>query len=412
MLKININIYLLIILCCSLCLGAEINLSNLIEIQNKTQQIPQTAEIVYVENKNDSSEPKLRPITSEMTPEQILWVENQNRIREINQKTMEEKTLLFDKMADMTMYKIKDLRDLKQIVEKYNISEDNFMNLNQDSTMLFDGEYSLIYSAEANNLHLDRITGGYSSFFKNSYLDPSRLFADYVKKRNLFEITEDGKKLVRLEVSGVHEGYEWQWLIDLDPEFGYRFRRFDIYINGKLRDTRILKYKLIKGYVIPISCERQWYSTDGQVIKEYGYNVKDVDVDIPLTEDDFVIDVPAGTSITDMIGQNLEDYISTRQNVSIKSLISMSAKRVSDEFLSSMIDQKATDVLAQDKQTIEIETIEEEKKLEPNSEISISNNNEQDNLGHEQEYLKSSFLMIGGVVAILFITTVAILRKR
>jgi hypothetical protein len=68
----------------------------------------------------------------------------------------------------------------------------------------------------------------------------------------LEDYADSGKQLLRLTVSGTHDGHEFQWESNLDPSLGYRYTRFAVRVDGVVTDeTTLSDFRDLGGYLWP-----------------------------------------------------------------------------------------------------------------------------------------------------------------
>jgi len=397
----------MILLLSSYCLSESITLDSLIQILETTQKNPEKSRLTYVEKRNDYREPKLKKIDPDMSPEKVLWIENQNKIKKINQSTIIRKSVNTDKSSQKKRIIVEDLRDLEAIVQKHEIHEKNFMNLSKNFSQIFDGHYEMLYSATANNVHLNSTPNlvPYSPLtFHHS--QKFYLLGKNFKTHKLVEIEENGKVLLKLELSGDNI----KGILHFDPEFGYNLRRWESYSNGILRSRVIADDFIIQdGIIIPRLYKRNIYDENGKLIKDYEHKIEEIKTNVTFSKEDFEIFIPAGTSLTNTITNDLRD-IERPGNYSPASLIKISAERITNEFIAESIgsfDVNLEEHDVSEKQNTPISNISEEKVKVTQNDLPKSSTNSPTK--SDGKYRKSFWVIL---FVVLLSVIIVLARKR
>lgn len=265
------------------------------------------------------------------------------RIVKANADKRYEDTLIFQ--VDKHRYNLirTDLRDVQALMKENSIPEEARANVDLSSIQMLQDNYTGRYSAFANNVFLTDKGGSVANWSLDDQCRQGIFQADFLRQKfvggsSLSEISVGTKNLVRLriELNKVDDPTEraGEIEIDFDPAVGYRYLRYARFLpDGTLYHEILLSdYRDVNGYVMPFKVIENLYKANGTLRKRDEVQIKKAEFDDPVTDEDFAIAVPAGTSITcrvEGIGKHFR--LEGRESLTIESIIAKAAARVADE---------------------------------------------------------------------------------
>ncbi len=115
---------------------------------------------------------------------------------------------------------------------------------------------------------------------------------------------ENGRTLLEIKGTRVKDdGTTYETVIQADPELDYRFRSIRAYANGELTKESIADdYRTdANGICFPYSYVSRYFDEEGDVVREKSFIFEEVEFGPALSDNDFKIDVPAGTEFREAL---------------------------------------------------------------------------------------------------------------
>jgi len=271
------------------------------------------------------------------------------RYAKANADTSMEVTIIFQADKQRIRLNRKDLRDVQAILDEYNIPEQERLNVDKTSTDMFQDKFTVIYSGLARNILLHDKSGGLVNWQLNDRLRqgifPAEFFReDFIGGLEIDEISVDNKDMLRLrvEVNDPSQG-NGEYEIDFDPSLGYRYLRCARFMSdGTLAHEILLSdYRDVDGYVMPFQIKESNYKSDGTLRRSEEISVKTAEFDEPVTEEDFAIAVPEGTSLTcNVEGIQKHFRLQGPESLTIESMIAKAKERMAGKLIYNSLKDK------------------------------------------------------------------------
>jgi hypothetical protein len=218
---------------------------------------------------------------------------------------MQKVDVIMDRRAQNVKGSIKDLRNVRKLLEKHKLPLQEWINVSQSKAVLSKGACHVQLTSAEIPESVPRLSiyrncpwGGYFWLLKLGMIDIEVLLKGSTP--TVTEIEVDGKKLVRVESAGRSCGVNLKTTIEVDPAFGYRFTHIERRRNDILLTEYIAgDYKVIDEVPFPSFHIHRIYDVEneGKILKERKHVFEQVEFGKPVGDEDFKIFVPAGTEM-------------------------------------------------------------------------------------------------------------------
>lgn len=277
--------------------GAKVvSLEELRNVNAANRTAVMTGRFIYEQTEWNSWPVESRPGSTEMEIRQDKAARNRHR--------------KMDMLLDHKKGRIKtiqtDMRDLDEVIRKYGLDPNARKYISDSLLSIVDGHYEMqllgtAWPDEQPELALVELPpmpiGNFDMLYLGAVED--RLLSDE-KNPVLTEIDRDGRRLLRVTLSGTVNGLKWSRTIDCDPELNYRFRKIQAYSGGVLRGQTIAdKYADVNGIPFPFVYARRGFYSDGTVSREFIQTFEKVQLNLDVSNKGFEIFVPPNTTVND-----------------------------------------------------------------------------------------------------------------
>lgn len=280
--------------------ASAITLPELRQIITDSRESVSTAHLVYTEEFNDNG-----PVLGSFLDPNVFKYEE-----EVNKIHMHTRTKV-DAILDYRNKSVKmlgtDLRDVNALLKEHHLPLEQKINVSRTMTLVIRDTYQMEFidsdiSGGRPVLGLCERPDIANFMFEKMFLgviDKALLSED--RNPTLTKIDSDGESLLRIELT-IEGQTVRKGTIECVPSLGYRFRRIEWRIDGRLiKETIADDYRDIDGVPYPfLYIERSFYE-DGKVRRETKYVIEDVRLGVDLSVNDFKVFVPSGTNFTDTL---------------------------------------------------------------------------------------------------------------
>jgi hypothetical protein len=265
------------------------------------------------------------------------------KVRKANAEKLFEDSIVFQ--VDRQRFKLhrRDLRDVQRIMDEYQLPQHQHVNVDQTSIQILQRKFSVIYSELAKNIHIADKVGELVDWQLDDQCRQGIFSADFLREDfigglEIDKVSVGNIELLRLRAKLIHVDDPSKSLgeyeIDFDPSLGYRYLRCTRFRSNGIVAQEILlsDYRDVDGYVMPFEIKESTFKSDGTLRKLEEISVKKADFDKPVMDEDFAIDVPAGTSLTcNVEGIQKHLRLENQESLTIESMIAKAAEYVADK---------------------------------------------------------------------------------
>jgi len=286
---------LLSLICAVTIMGAEasgVTLPELRQIITDRQESAATGHLVYIEESFNREHP---PFVNEV----------QEKIDKINERICIKVDAILDHKTKSAKMLCADLRDVDALLKEHNLPPEQKLNISRSQLLLIQDTYEIVF-VDGSVLNEPQVLlserPGPAYIFKMLSLGTidKRLLSED-KNPILTEIDSNGKSLLRIQLTVVGQNTS-KGTIECAPSLGYRFRRIQWSVNGRLTSETIADdYRDVNGVPYPFLYIDRRFDEDGKIRRETKYVIEDVQLGAELSANDFKIFVPAGAELTDPI---------------------------------------------------------------------------------------------------------------
>lgn len=283
---------------CATCL-AGISADDVRSINRAALELIQTASVDYT---CQASRGDIQPSELPQLNDQAVKYVNANRSR------IEHWLLTYDLKGQRYRADRTDLRDLRAVLAEQGLPDKWLPHMSRTSLVLGGpdgiGEYDVlrglrIYPARAHSAP-SQDSWLLSTPLRSGCL-PDRLF-ELALDVSAFEVVENQALLIRLVIARE----TGRALIDMDPQAGYRYVRFELQdsTGRTLEQSLAGDYRQVDGIFYPFHHEYWRWNRIGQLVESETIDVHHACFNIALAEEDVSIALPAGTKVSDVIARH------------------------------------------------------------------------------------------------------------
>jgi len=249
-------------------------------------------QLVYVEDITNQS------LTAQGDPNSVDY-----KIAQSRKKRLNKVEALIDHKNNRTKLVRTDLRDVNAIMDKYNLPSEEKANVSNSETFVTQGSYEMTVQSVGQP---PASAGLFEHPRKMSYPKPyfglidNGLFEYYNKNQSFNLVTTGSIPLLRMTAD--HNSLPKSVKILCGPELNYRFYNMETYRNGMIHKEIVADdYRDVNGIPYPFSYTERQFDENGKVVKEKRYTFEKVDFGIDVTDEDFKVFIPEGSSVSDTI---------------------------------------------------------------------------------------------------------------
>lgn len=231
----------------------------------------------------------------------------EQKIAELNRHRLVEVNAAVDIRTGQAKISKTDLRDVDAMLTENELPPERKLSLCLTGTSVSRGAYELWF-VDTNVMNGPALIDFHKlpphaespfDFLCLGIVDKS-LLSDENNPR-LSQVTQDGRSILRVELSCERPGGMVHATINCDPTLRYRFRRIQWVYNGNVYSEIIADdYRTVNDIQYPFTyIERTFDKSDGKLVYERKITIEQAQFGIPLTSKDFKVFVPSGTTFTD-----------------------------------------------------------------------------------------------------------------
>jgi hypothetical protein len=257
------------------------------------------------------------------------------RINEMNRHKWMRVEATVDWNGQRAKTKEEDLRDIGRMMQEKGLTARDRANLDQGREVVTSGAHVMFFY-DGNRLdtgpELDLVQApgpvvDKLDLVRLGCIAPEALSGQWDTTFSAMQVDGQQRLVVRREASV--EGSSASCVLECDPALGYRYRSARVYSNGRLVKEELADdFRDVGGTPYPHKYRTRFFDETGTLSREVELTFEKVELNLPVTDDDFTISAPAGTRVVDTIVSGRESFLQAAEKVSIQGILNQYASQV------------------------------------------------------------------------------------